>query len=296
MKRISVIGSINVDLVVEAQKRPVKGETIFGDGFSIHPGGKGANQAVAIARLGGNVKMFGCVGDDVYGDVMIKNLRDNGVDTENVKKVESVATGVASITVAENDNSIIVVKGANDCVDTEYIESVKDEILGSEFVLMQYEIPVETVEYVVNLCHDNDIRVIINPAPIDKISPESIEMSDYITPNEHEAVLMFEGEEDIEEILRKYPGKIIVTLGENGASYFNGSDIVNIPIIDDVNVVDTTGAGDTFSGALVKFLADGMGIEEAMKSAQYASGISVEKFGAQEGMPTFEEVEKRMKI
>jgi ribokinase len=296
MNHISVIGSINVDLVVEAQKRPVKGETIFGDGFSIHPGGKGANQAVAIARLGGNVKMFGCVGDDVYGDVMIKNLRDNGVDTENIKKVENVSTGVASITVAENDNSIIVVKGANDCVDTEYIDSVKDEILGSEFILMQYEIPMETVEYVVNLCHENDIRVIINPAPIDKISPESIEKSDYITPNEHEAVLMFEGEKDIEEILRKYPGKIIVTLGKNGASYFNGSDIVNIPIIDGVNVVDTTGAGDTFSGALVKFLADGMAIEEAIKSAQCASGISVEKFGAQEGMPTFEEVEKRLGV
>jgi ribokinase len=295
MNRISVIGSINVDLVVEAKKRPVKGETIFGYGFSIHPGGKGANQAVAIARLGGNVKMFGCVGDDVYADAMIRNLSENKVDTSNIKKVKNISTGVASITVAENDNSIIVVKGANDCVDIEYIESVKDEILESDFVLMQYEIPMETVEHVVSLCHDNDIKIILNPAPINKISRASVEKADYITPNEHEAVLMFEEDKDIEEILRKYPRKIIVTLGERGASYFDEDKLVNVPIIDNVNVVDTTGAGDTFSGAYVKALADGMDIERAMKFAQCASGMSVEKFGAQEGMPTLEQVEARMK-
>jgi ribokinase len=295
MNRISVIGSINVDLVVEAQKRPIKGETIFGDGFSIVPGGKGANQAVAIARLGGEVNMFGCVGDDVYADAMIKNLNDKGVDISYVKKIDNVSTGVAVITVAENDNSIIVVKGANDCVDIEYIESIKDELLKSDYVLMQYEIPLDTVEYIVNLCHENDIKIIINPAPIAEISWETIEKADYITPNEHEAVLMFEGMKDIEEILRKYPEKIIVTLGEKGASYFNGKEVVNVPIIDDVKVIDTTGAGDTFSGALVKFLADGMDMEKAMKFSQCASGISVEKFGAQGGMPTMEEVEDRMK-
>lgn len=295
MNRISVIGSINVDIVVEAQKRPIKGETIFGDAFSIVPGGKGANQAVSIARLGGNVRMFGCVGDDVYADAMIHNLRDNGVDVTNVKKMDNVSTGVAVITVAENDNSIIVVKGANDCVDLEYVKSLKDEILKSDFVLMQYEIPLKTVEYIIDLCHENGIRVIINPAPIADIGAEYIEKADYITPNEHEAVLMFEGMENIEEILKKYPEKIIVTLGEKGASYFNGKEVVNVPIIDGVKVVDTTGAGDTFSGALVKFLADGMDIEKAMEFAQCASGMSVERFGAQGGMPTLEEVEARMK-
>ena len=294
MNRVSVIGSINVDLVVEAEKRPIKGETIFGDAFSIVPGGKGANQAVAIARLGGDVKMFGCVGDDIYADAMIKNLRDNGVDVSNVKEISNVSTGVAVITVAENDNSIIVVKGANDHVDIEYIKSIEAEILKSDFVLMQYEIPLDTVEYIIDLCYENGIKIIINPAPIAEISPESIEKADYVTPNEHEAVLMFEGMKDVEEIIRTYPKKIIVTLGENGASYFDGTRIVNVPIISDVNVIDTTGAGDTFSGALVKFLADGMNIENAMKFAQCASGISVEKFCAQGGMPTLDEVEARM--
>jgi len=225
---------------------------------------------------------------------MIKNLRDNGVDVSNVKEISNVSTGVAVITVAENDNSIIVVKGANDHVDIEYIKSIEAEILKSDFVLMQYEIPLDTVEYIIDLCYENGIKIIINPAPIAEISPESIEKADYVTPNEHEAVLMFEGMKDVEEIIRTYPKKIIVTLGENGASYFDGTRIVNVPIISDVNVIDTTGAGDTFSGALVKFLADGMNIENAMKFAQCASGISVEKFGAQGGMPTLDEVEARM--
>lgn len=294
MNRIAVIGSINVDLVVEAKKRPIKGETIFGDGFSIVAGGKGANQAVAIARLGGNVKMFGCVGYDVYADAMINNLKENGVDVANVRKINDVSTGVAVITVAENDNSIIVVKGANEYVDIEYIKSMKDEILKANYVLIQYEIPMETVEYIVDLCHEHDIRLIINPAPISEISLDTIKKAAYITPNEHEAVLMFKGMEDIEQVLKKYPGKVIVTLGERGASYFNGEHVVNIPIIEEVSVVDTTGAGDTFSGALVKFLADGMDIENAMKFAQCASGISVEKFGAQGGMPTLQEVKDRM--
>lgn len=294
MRRISVIGSINVDMVIKASKRPLKGETILGDEFSIHPGGKGTNQAVAIARLGGNVKMFGCVGDDVYADEMIRNLETNGVDTRHIKKCKGISTGVASITVAENDNSIIVVKGANDLVDIDYINSIKDEILKSDYVLLQYEIPISTVEYVVDLCSKKNIKIIINPAPIADVSKETLEKADYITPNEHEAALMFKNVRSIDQILKNYPKKIIVTLGKQGASYFDGNTIVNIPVFNKgVKVVDTTGAGDTFSGAFVRSLAEDMDIKEAVEFAQYASGISIEKFGAQEGMPKLEEVIKR---
>lgn len=294
MSVISVVGSINVDLVVKAQRRPSKGETIFGENFSVHPGGKGANQAVAIARLGGDVRMLGCVGDDIYGEAMIENLRKNGVNTEGIRRVENISTGVASIVVAENDNSIIVVKAANEFVDVDYIKSVEDKILKSDFVLMQYEIPMETVEYVVELCHKNNIKVILNPAPINKLSEKAIGMVDYIIPNEHEAVLLFEGIDDLETLLRKHPNKIIATLGEKGAAYCDRNVIVNIPVMEGIKVVDTTGAGDTFSGAFAKAISENMDIEEAVKFAQCAAGMSVEKFGAQEGMPTLEDLKSRL--
>ena len=293
MKKVAVIGSINVDMVVKSNRRPMSGETIFGEDFSIHPGGKGANQAVAIARLGGDVKMLGCVGDDLYGKEMIKNLRRNGVDADHVKRIEGVTTGIASINVAENDNSIIVVKSANNFVDRTYIDSVINEIVEADYVLLQYEIPIDTVEYVIEICHEKQIKVIVNPAPYQEISPDTIERIDFIIPNEHEAAKMFHGNGDIDHILKKYPGKIIVTLGHNGAAYNDGNSNVYIPAIDDVTIVDTTGAGDTFAGAFTKRLADGGDTKAAIMFAQIASGLSIEKFGAQEGMPSMAEVLER---
>jgi len=295
MSKISVVGSINVDLVVKTKKRPLKGETVFGDKFSVKPGGKGANQAVAIARLGGKVKMFGCIGDDIYSNIMIENLKKNNVNTENIKSIKNTSTGVASITVSENDNSIIVVKGANEYVDLNYIKSVEDEILKSDLVLMQYEIPIETVEYIVELCYKNNIITVVNPAPIKKIDVKVFGMVNYMTPNEHEALKMFQEIEDIEELLKKYPEKIIVTLGEKGVIYHDGASIKKIEANKNLNIVDTTGAGDTFSGAFVKAISEKMNIEEAVKFAQFASGMSIEKFGAQEGMPTLKELTERMK-
>jgi ribokinase len=293
LKKIAVIGSINVDMVVKSNRRPMSGETIFGEDFSIHPGGKGANQAVAIARLGGDVKMLGCVGDDLYGQEMIKNLRGNGVDADHVKRMEGVTTGIASINVAENDNSIIVVKGANNFVDRAYIDSVINEIIEVDFVLLQYEIPMDTVEYVIEICREKQIKVIVNPAPYQTTRPDMIERIDFIIPNEHEASKMFDNTGDIDHILKKHPGKMIVTLGHNGAAYNDGNSIVYIPAMDDVAVVDTTGAGDTFVGAFTKRLADGGDKKTAIMFAQVASGLSIEKFGAQEGMPSMAEVMER---
>ena len=296
MSRISVVGSINVDLVVKTKKRPMKGETVFGEKFTLKPGGKGANQAVAISRLEGKVKMFGCVGDDIYSNMMLENLKTNNVNTKNIKKIKNISTGIASITVSENDNSIIVVKGANDYVDIEYIKSVEDEILKSDYILMQNEIPIDTIKYVVSLCLKNNIISIVNPAPAEKMDFKTLEMIDYLTPNEHEALKIIEGINEVDEILKKYPKKIIVTLGEKGVKYYDGKYIKNVPANRNINIVDTTGAGDTFSGAFVKAISEKMNIEESVKFAQVASGMAIEKFGAQEGMPTLKELESRMKI
>jgi ribokinase len=294
MSLISVVGSINMDLVVTSNKRPGKGETIIGNEFRVIPGGKGANQAVAISRLGGKVQMFGCVGDDNYGKIAIQNLKDNGVFVDFLKPVSEVTTGVAVITVSENDNSIVIVTGANAYSNKDYIDSIKDKLLSSDLVLLQNEIPFDTVDYVIRLCHSNGIPVILNPAPAVPVQQELIDMVQYIVPNEHEVATTFQTDMDMNDILFRYPNKLIVTLGKNGVAYSDGKSIVNVPAIK-AERVDTTGAGDTFLGAFAKSISDSTDIHEAITFAQYASGISIEKFGAQGGMPFLQEVNERIK-
>lgn len=293
---ISVVGSINADFVINAQRRPSIGETVFGEDFHIYPGGKGANQAVAIAKLGGNVQFFGCVGDDVYAKLMIDNLKKHGINTDYVQSVKSVSTGVAVITLADGDNSIIVVKGANEHVDIEYIDRIKPKLIESEYVLLQNEIPFQTVEYVVELCYKEGIHVILNPAPACELKDGLIEKIKYITPNEHEALMLLRGYSSLDALLQEYPEKIIVTLGARGAAYYDGQNMMSVPAMPHVRVVDTTGAGDTFSGAFIKAISDGTDIKAAIEFAQCASGMSIEKRGAQEGMPTLLEVRKRCQI
>jgi ribokinase len=295
MPRISAVGSINMDLVVMSDAMPKKGETVFGKDFRIIPGGKGANQAVAIAKIGGHVDMLGCVGEDSFGELALSNLRANGVFLDHVKPVSDVPTGVALINVSENDNTIIVVAGANNSVDTDYIDSVRDTILGSDIVLLQHEIPFETVEYVIRLCWKSGVPVVLNPAPAMPVSEELIGMVKYITPNEHEINTVMRSDEDHDKLLARYPGKLIMTLGKNGVAYHNGVSKVRVPAID-AKVQDTTGAGDTFCGAFVKAISEGAELEEAIVFGQYASGLSVEKIGAQSGMPTLSEIKKRMEM
>ena len=293
MSKISVIGSINMDLVVTSDKMPGKGETVIGKDFHLKMGGKGANQAVAIARLKGDVEIFGCVGADVNGELVAENLSKNGVSIQNMKPVTNTPTGIALINVAENDNCIIVVPGSNGLVNKEYIDEINEKVKESKIVLLQHEIPVDTIEYVIDLCHANGVCTILNPAPAKMLSKELIEKLDYIIPNEHETRLIFGADKDIEEVVKDYPNKLIVTLGEDGVMYYNGSEVVNAPCIK-VDVVDTTGAGDTFCGAFAKAISDDMNIEDAIAFAQYAGGMSVEKLGVQEGMPTLSQLVDRM--
>ena len=292
MPRISVVGSINVDLTVVSARRPMSGETVTGTAFKMSPGGKGANQAVAIARLGADVELFGCVGSDSNGAMMKENLNENGVVTDSLKTVCDKPTGVALITITDNDNSIIVVPGANGCVGRHYIDSVKEKLLSSSVVLLQHEIPFDTVQYAIRLCHTHGIPVILNPAPAMPVCEELIEMVSYITPNEHEVEALLNTGESMNELMLRFPFKLIVTLGANGVSYSDGKSIINVPAIA-AKVVDTTGAGDTFSGAFAKAISDGADLHEAIVFAQYASGLSVEKFGAQGGMPTMQEICER---
>ena len=293
--KIAVVGSLNMDLTVTAPRIPLKGETILGHELQYHPGGKGANQAFAIARLGTDVTMFGCVGKDAFGNQLVDNLKSTGAETKWIKQIDQAKTGIALITVGEHDNTIVVVPGANSYVDINYINTVKDELLQASLVMMQLEIPSPTVQYVCQICHEANVPVMLNPAPAILLDQDLINQVSYLTPNEHEAQIIFNDTSALEDLLRRHPEKLVVTRGAQGAIVAdNTGHIINVPAIDAV-VVDTTGAGDTFNGALAVALTEGQNMSKALQFANTAAGLSVSKLGAQSGMPTRAEVEELLK-
>ncbi|PPQ52996.1 ribokinase [Paenibacillus peoriae] len=292
MAKISIIGSSSMDLVVTSSKRPGAGETVLGESFTTVPGGKGANQAVAAARLGADVTMIGRVGDDHFGEQILRNFEENHVYTSYVKPVTHMESGTAHIVLAEGDNSIVVVKAANNEVTPAYVEEALDVIRRSDIVLIQQEIPSETVVYVSEICAKYQIPLLLNPAPAREVEESVIANATYITPNEHEAAIMFK-DMSLQEALRKYPNKLFVTEGSNGVRFFDGEQEVVIPTYK-VEAVDTTGAGDTFNAAFAVALAEGNSLADSVKFANRAASLSVTKFGAQGGMPTRREVEEQI--
>lgn len=288
---ITVIGSINMDLVVQTDDFPQQGETTLGNLFTTVPGGKGANQAVATARLGGKTNMVANVGNDSFGKELLQNLADNRVNVDGVSKSAETASGIANILLSEGDNRIIVVPGANFDLSPSHIDDVADVIQASQLVVLQMEIPIQTIEYILQICTDLNTAVLLNPAPATGFPKHFIEKVDYLTPNETECKQIFGT--DIETALEQYPNKLIVTLGSAGACYFDGENHIIVEGFK-TKVVDTTGAGDTFNGALAYGIVEGLNLNEAVKFANAAGSLSVEHFGAQGGMPSREKVEKRL--
>ncbi|MCG7344131.1 ribokinase [Sporosarcina sp. ACRSL] len=288
---ITVIGSMNMDLVVDTKRVPENGETILGKDFYTFPGGKGANQAVAAARLGGNVHMIACVGNDSFGTELIQNLNEERVDTANVSRSSDKSTGIANIILSENDNRIIVVPGANYELSPQTIEGLRDVIKASKVVVMQLEILPETVKSVLKICEELNVPVVMDPAPAEFFDKDMISGVRYMTPNHYECEQLFGVQ--LEEALEMYPNQLIVTLGKDGVRYFDGEKHIHVEAIP-TNAVDTTGAGDTFNGALAYAISHEYALYDAVKFANTASSLSVEKLGAQTGMPTKEEVEARI--
>lgn len=294
MKKIGVVGSINMDMTVQAERIPLKGETLKGGDLQYIPGGKGANQAVAMAKLGAEVVMFGCVGDDAAGESLLLNLKEAGVDTSYIKKVEHTPTGLAIITVGDHDNTIIVVEGANGAVTIDYINEIKDSLMECDIVLLQHEIPQETIEYVIQFCAEHQIQVVLNPGPARPVKKEIIDQVTYLTPNEHETVIIFGEEKSFDELMKTYPEKLVITQGSRGVSTcLKDGQILLVPARK-AKVVDTTGAGDTLNGAFTVAITEGKEIQDALAFANVAASLSTEKFGAQGGMPSYEEVMKAM--
>ncbi|MCS5422956.1 MULTISPECIES: ribokinase [Psychrilyobacter] len=297
MKKILVIGSLNMDLVTMSERHPKLGETIIGKSFFQIPGGKGGNQAVAIAKLGGDVTMFGCVGKDSHGDILIEGLKKNNVNTGCIKKGER-NTGIASIVVDENaDNTIIVVPGANFEISTDDIDKNIDLIKNADIVLLQLEIPIDVVEYILKKSKEYNKITILNPAPAEKLSMDIIKNVDYLVPNETELELLSgmpaDSQEEVLVAAKKLMDmgvkNLIVTMGKNG-SVFVGKDKVVKVGIHKVKAVDPTAAGDSFIGGVIRMLAEGKKIEEAMEFGARVGAITVTKEGAQSSLPTWDEV------
>lgn len=283
---ITVVGSINMDLFIMTDRRPKAGETVLGNDFYSSPGGKGANQAVAAARLGAEVNMIGRVGDDQFGEELKSFLAQENIFLDSVETVTREASGIAVITLSEGDNSIIVYQGANLETTPTYVTKYEELIANSDVVLTQLEIPLEAVRETVALCEKHNTKLILNPAPIAALSEDILEKIDFITPNELEYGSLAE---DMD--MTKFLQKLIITKGKEGIVYYN-KELEQIIPSHTVDVVDTTGAGDTFNGAFAYAIASGNDVQQACKFANAAAALAIQKLGAQAGMPTNKEVEE----
>lgn len=296
--KIVVIGSLNMDLVVKAARAPKRGETVMGEEIHFIPGGKGANQAVGLARLGAETTMIGAVGSDAFGEELVRALQKDGVNISNVKVLTSEATGVASILLAEGDNSIVVVPGANAQCLPEDLDRCEEALAEADLVLLQLEIPLMTVEYAAKLARKHGKIVMLNPAPAQSLSKELLSKVDYLTPNRSELALLTGMSDEstiakgIERLLEVGVSCCVTTLGAEGVAFREkGGSLVKV-LGHKVPVVDTTGAGDAFNAGLAFALAQKKSIREATEFAVQVSALAVTKFGAQGGMPTLAEVEE----
>ncbi|MBC1604248.1 ribokinase [Listeria rocourtiae] len=289
MKKITVIGSISKDFVVTTEQIPNQGETVVGKRFRTFFGGKGANQAIALSRAGMEVFMLGAVGDDALGTDLIHNLEYHHIDCEMVSTLKDVSSGSAHIQIMNGDNRIVIVPGANDLISISDVEAHYEKLKQMDMVVLQNEIPVETICAVIDFCVKNQIPVLYNPAPAKEIPESYIDKVSYLAPNEHEFNILFQNQE-LSEVLRRYPNKLIVTLGDRGAIFYDGKNEIMVPAGEIASIVDTTGAGDTFNGYLAKGIMDGGSIKQSVQLGNVAAGLAIQTEGAQDGIPTYEKV------
>lgn len=299
MGKILVVGSLNMDFVIDVDTSPRAGETVLGKEVTLIPGGKGANQAYAAAKLGGDVCMIGALGDDVYGKLLKDNLESAGVETSGIENIMGVSSGNAFITVdAKGENSIIVIQGTNALITREMIDRHMDLIDACDTVIMQLEIPLDVVAYVKDVAKEKGKRVILDPAPArGGLTEEFFQGFDIVKPNETELQTLLGRKMDTREalvqgareLLEKGVGKVIVTLGEKGCLFVTKDTYQEFPA-KKVEAIDTTAAGDSFTAAFAAALERGSSYSEAVKFGNRVSGIVVTRKGAQTSIPAMEEV------
>jgi len=303
MAKLIVLGSVNADHVLQVDSFPRPGETVLGHGYQVLPGGKGANQAVAAARLGADIGFIACVGDDDFGKRIITAFEKDGMDTRAVMAVEGMPTGIALIQVAANgENSIAISAEANGCLTVDALAPHIEFLCGGDTLLLQLESPMETLELAAREARSAGVQVILNPAPAQPLSDALLANLTMITPNETEAEMLtgvkVETEADALQAAKALHGKgvatVIITLGSKGA-FYSGTDGYRMVSGFKVDAKDTTAAGDTFNGALVAALQVGKNIDQAIVFGHAAAAISVTRLGAQPSIPDLDEVNDFLK-
>ena len=297
--RIGIIGSANVDLVVRADHMPAPGENVFGDDFRMIPGGKGANQAVAVARLGGRARFIGRVGRDSFGEMLLASLRADGVETDGLAAVADAPTGVALIVIdRKGQNSIVVAPGANRRLMPADIQALRPALEKLDAILMQLEIPMETVVHTIRLARQINVPVILDAGPVRAQPPDEVFRVAILSPNEAETgALLGSAIRDLKdaegagrEMLRRGAGAVVLKLGSKGALLVTEDECLHVPA-HQVKVVDTTAAGDAFTAALAVYRTEGLALPEAVRMANKAGALATTKLGAQPSMPSREELE-----
>ncbi len=287
--RIAVVGSANIDLTTFTDRFPKPGETIFGQRFDLGFGGKGANQAVAARLCGAEVFMVARVGSDLFGPATIENFRKQGIDPTHVKQVEGLSSGVAPIFVDPNgQNRILVVKGANDALKPANVDAAAETLKSADCIVLQFEIPVETVYYTIAFARKHGIRCILNPAPAQSVDLAALKDLDYFVPNETEAETIagtpVRNVEDAKKVAAQLVSsgirRVIITLGANGSLLAGREGSEHVPPFA-VNAIDSTGAGDAFIGSFAVFLGEGAPEREAVRRANLYAGLSTTGIGTQ---------------
>ena len=300
LSTILVIGSLNMDWIIKTPHTPLTGETLMGEFSLAVPGGKGANQAYTCASLGATTSMLGAVGQDAEGTQLINNLNNVGVDTSNLLNLEGTKTGLALIYVsAVGDNTIVVLPNANEKVTPDYITQYKHLLASCNIILLQMEIPLETLYFIIDLAHSLGKTIILNPAPApDSIPDDILAKIDYLTPNETELATLSQTSTDslegvtlgAQSLLSKGVKNVITTLGSRGALLVTPERTQHFPG-HTVTPVDTTAAGDSFNGAIATYLSQGKSIDEAITFANKVASITVTRVGAQSSIPSLKEVQ-----
>lgn len=297
MKKLTVLGSINADHVISVPYFAKPGETLTGHSYHIAYGGKGANQAVAAARLGAKVSFIGCIGDDDIGQAMKTEFEKDGINTRPIKSIANEMTGIAMIQVAESgENSIVISAGANGYLDEAVVAEFESEIAQADYLLMQLETPLPAIIQAAKIAKENNTQVVLNPAPARELPDELLSLLDMITPNETEAEILT-GVKVVDEASAKQAAqvfhqkgiqKVLITLGSKGV-FVSENGQGEIVAGFRVNAVDTTAAGDTFNGGLVTAMLEDKPLDEAIRFAHAAAAISVTRKGAQPSIPTRQE-------
>jgi ribokinase len=299
MPRVCVVGSSNVDLTFRTARLPRPGETLAAQAFDLSFGGKGANQAVTAARLGAGVAMVGRVGGDVFGEQLLRNYREQGVDTTHVRVDAARPSGIAAIVVDDQArNCILVVAGANGGLTPDDVRAAAGVVTAADVLLCQLEVPLEATLEALRLARAAGVRTVLNPAPAAALPDELLRLTDLCVPNEVEAEALTgrgvatvpEAEAAARALLGRGAGAVVVTLGRSGALLAGRQGVEHFPAVE-VEAVDTTGAGDAFIGSLAVFLAEGVGPGDAVRRANAVAALSVTRPGTQTSLPRREEAE-----